>query len=141
MTEFKVGEIYTRTKIHDEYGGQRQVGICVLNDYPMILLFEGMLGRQHGYENGFQSDGSFWYYGQGRRGDMEFTETNLALANHSKDGKSLHLFQAVEGGEVRYEGEFYYEKYRYRISDDTDRNPRKAIVFELRPISEIRGKS
>ena len=140
MTEFKVGEIYTRTKIHDEYGGQRQVGICVLNDYPMILLFEGMLGRQHGYENGFQPDGSFWYYGQGRRGDMEFTETNLALANHSKDGKSLHLFQAVGGGKVRYEGEFYYEKYLYRTSEDTVGNLRRAIVFELRPISEIRGK-
>lgn len=72
---------------------------------------------------------------------MEFTGTNLALANHSQDGKSLHLFQAVEGGKVRYEGEFYYEKYCYRISDDTDGNLRKAIVFELRPIYEIRGKS
>ena len=71
---------------------------------------------------------------------MEFTRTNRALANHSKDGKSLHLFQAIGHGKVRYEGEFYYEKYLYRASEDTDGNLRRAIVFELRPISEIRGK-
>lgn len=40
MTEFKVGKTYIRTKIHDEYRGQRQVGICVLKDYPMILLLK-----------------------------------------------------------------------------------------------------
>lgn len=134
MTKFKVGAIYIRTNIHDRYGGQRQVGISVLKDYPMILLFGGMLGRQHGYENGFQDDGSFWYYGQGQRGDMKLTGANLALANHSKYGKSLHLFQAIGGGNVRYEGEFYCEKYCDRKAEDTDGNLRRAIVFELRPI-------
>ena len=141
MTEFKVDAIYMRTKIHDRYGGQRQVGISVLTGYPMILLFEGMLGKQHGYENGFQPDGSFLYYGQGQRGDMKLTGANLKLANHSKYGKSLHLFQSVGSGIVRYKGEFYCEKYYCRKAEDTDGNLRRAIVFELRPISEIRGKS
>ena len=63
---------------------------------------------------------------------MKLTRVNRAVANHSQNGKSLHLFQAIGGGKVRYEGEFYCEKYHWRKAPDTDGNLRNAIVFELR---------
>ena len=133
MSEFKVGEIYMRSKIHDKYGGERQTGISTPKGHPLIFIFPRMSGKQHGYENGFQPDGSFWHYGRGLRGDMSLTRAaNSAVVNHSQNGKSLHLFQDIGGGKVLYEGEFYCEKYHWEKAPDTDGNIRNAIVFELR---------
>jgi len=57
--ELVPGQIYRRTTLHEHFGGQQQGGISTPSRYPMILLFTGASGVQHGYEDGW-SDGVFW---------------------------------------------------------------------------------
>jgi 5-methylcytosine-specific restriction protein A len=41
-----------RRDIHVVYGGQQQGGICTPSDHPVIFLFTGEAGGQHGYGDG-----------------------------------------------------------------------------------------
>lgn len=45
---FTQGHVYRRRDLHDRYGGQRQGGISTPSQYPIILLFTGESGEQHG---------------------------------------------------------------------------------------------
>ena len=133
MDSFEIGSIYMRKEIHNRFGGQRQGGISTPARHPMILLFTGASGEEHGYKDGWQTDDLFWYYGEGQIGDMEFTRGNKAIASHSETQRSLHLFEKVgRGGGVRYMGEFYCEGNHESLDPDSKGNTRKAIVFELR---------
>ena len=134
MANFEIGAIYRRREIHDRFGGQPQGGISTPTSHPVIFLFTGGTGKMHGYNDEWQPDGSLWYYGEGQRGDMEFVRGNAAIVNHSKNGKSLHLFEAAGGGHVRYRGEFHCESHHEREAPDSCGNIRKAIVFELRQV-------
>ncbi len=134
MVNFEIGSIYRRQELHNEYGGQRQGGISTPANHPLIFLFTGDTGEMHGYNDGWQSDGSFWYYGEGQRGDMEFVRGNRAIVNHSVNKKALYLFESVGSGKVRFLGEFYCECYHENEAPDSDGKIRKAIVFELRKI-------
>lgn len=62
--ELVVGEVYRRTVIHDQFGGQRQGGISTPAGEPVILLFTGSSGPQHSYDDGWV-DGVFCYFGEG----------------------------------------------------------------------------
>ena len=134
MTDFEIGTTYTRRELHDEYGGQRQGGISTPADQTVIFLFTGASGKEHGYRDGWQTDDLFWYYGEGQRGDMEFTRGNRAIANHSENQKALHMFESLGKGKVRYIGKFHYEGHHENLAPDSDGIMRKAIVFELRQI-------
>jgi hypothetical protein len=47
----------------------------------IILLFTGESGKQYGYlYDGFREDGTFWYTGEGRHGDMRMTKETLQFA-------------------------------------------------------------
>jgi 5-methylcytosine-specific restriction enzyme A len=50
---FKIGEIYRRRELHDNYGGNRQGGISNCANHPMIFIFTGKSGKLHGYEDGW----------------------------------------------------------------------------------------
>jgi 5-methylcytosine-specific restriction enzyme A len=134
---FEVGRVYRRRQeIHSRLGGQQQGGISTPDRFPMVLLFSGPRGREFGYQDGFQSDGTFWYTGEGQIGDMEMARGNRAIHDHVPDGKSLHLFEEAGRGSVRYVGEAeYLGDHRAQRPDRTGKE-RVALVFELGVISE-----
>lgn len=131
---FLLGHVYKRTAIHDTYQGNRQSGIAPSAHYNVIFLFSGSSGQEYGYEDGWQENNIFWYSGEGTIGDMEFKRGNLAIRDHIKNGKELHLFDIIGDGNVRYVGQMLYVGHHFDESRDKDGNRRKRIVFELEPI-------
>jgi 5-methylcytosine-specific restriction protein A len=131
MIAFVHGRLYRRTDIHAPYKGQDQGGISTPAQFPIILLFTGEQGAQYGYHDGYQSDGTYWYTGEGQLGDMQFVRGNRAIRDHAREGKTLHLFEYVERGTVRYHGTAQCLGYHRAFALDRDKNPRQAIVFEL----------
>ena len=135
MIEFEIGQIYSRQgDIHRRFRGQEQGGISTPKDHALIFLFTGGTGKTYGYEDKWLPDGKFWYFGEGRQGDMQMKGGNRAIAEHARTGESLHLFEYVKIGHVRYKGEFHCEGFHYQEALDVDGNSRQAIVFELRQI-------
>lgn len=133
---FVPGQVYhRRSDIHAKYGGQEQGGISTPRNFPYIFLFSSDSGDQHGYSDGWldASQGLFRYSGEGQRGDMQMLRGNLAIKDHVKNGKQLHLFEKVSNGRYRYSGEFEYLNHdlEERVVD-TDGHSRTAIVFTLR---------
>ena len=137
---FVQGEVYSRRDLHKQFGGQQQGGISTPNRHPVVLLFTGESGEQHGYRDEWSKDGIFLCTGEGRRGDMRFTRGNLAIRDHAQQGKDLHLFQSIKAnrkGLVRYIGQMVCTGFSFRNSPDTTGAERKAIIFELTPIQEF----
>lgn len=129
---FEVGAIYSRRDdIHARYGGQQQGGISTPADYPLIFLFTSEAGSAYGYNDEFRPDGTFWYTGEGQKGDMEMTRGNRAIRDHQSNGKEVHLFEAVGGGDVRYCGQAVYLSHHREERPDVTGEMRSAIVFEL----------
>lgn len=135
---FKVGALYhRRDEIHARFGGQRQGGISTPKDSPVVILFTGEAGATHGYRDRWENDHLLHYFGEGQIGDMTYTGGNRAILRHDVDGKVLLLFQMMgKGRPYRYLGEFQLAGQPYEKPNvpDTRGNPRKAIVFPLRPV-------
>jgi 5-methylcytosine-specific restriction enzyme A len=133
---FDLNRVYRRGDLHDTYRGSRQSGISPSARHPLVLLFTGESGRQHGYHDRWEDDGTFRYYGEGRIGDMRFTRGNAAVRDHAVNGKELHLFEfnTTPRGRVRYVGQMVCASYEHEdgVPDDNG-NPRRAIVFQLAP--------
>ncbi|MBN1264439.1 MAG: HNH endonuclease [Anaerolineales bacterium] len=134
---FTKGKVYRRRDLHDQYGGNRQSGICSLANHPFVFIFSGEQGEQYGYQDGWTSEGVFLYTGEGRYGDMEFKRGNKAIRDHLSEGQDLHLFQFAEQGLWRYIDQMICVGYFLTQAPDWDNNPREAIVFELRPLTAI----
>jgi 5-methylcytosine-specific restriction enzyme A len=138
--ELVVGDEYIRRELHDKLGGPRQQGISSSAKYPVVLLFSGPGGEEHGYGyDGWKSSGVYEYTGEGRLalGDQRFARGNKAIRDHEQNGKSLLLFQQVIGGKrrtnrVRFEGEMRYTDHRIERRDSNDYG-RDVIVFVLSP--------
>ncbi len=91
---FIVGQIYRRqSDLHDKYGGNRQSGVFVCAKYPFILLFESPSGTDKGYLDGEALKDTYYYTGEGGKGDMKFIRGNKAIADHQIDGRALYLFK------------------------------------------------
>jgi hypothetical protein len=54
---------------------------------PFIFLITGESGAVYGYEDGWENDGTFRYYGEGQVGEMQFVRGNTAIRDHSHNGK------------------------------------------------------
>ncbi|MCY4088157.1 MAG: HNH endonuclease signature motif containing protein [Actinomycetia bacterium] len=135
---FDVGAEYRRTDLHDALGGQRQGGINTPRDRPLILLVTGESGTEYGYADGWASDGTFRYYGEGKRGDMTFVRGNTAIRDHTVNGKDLHLFESSRARFLRYLGQMVCGRYELVGGvPDVDGNPRTAIVFCLVPLESV----
>jgi len=130
---FEVGKVYSRARdIHDVYGGGRQSGISTPKDQPLIFLFTGESGEQHGYEDDWDMEGVFLYSGEGQLGDMQFVRGNRAIRDHASDGKDLLLFQSLgKGHGVRYLGNFACAGWSRRPGIDREGQNRQVIVFQL----------
>lgn len=97
----------------------------------MILLFTGEQGEQYGYQDHFHIDGTFWYTGEGQKGDMQLTKGNLAILKHAERNKKLHLFAYVSKSQVQYWGGANYLDHHEEERPDIEGKPRRAYVFEL----------
>jgi hypothetical protein len=134
---FKVGALYSRKgDIHGLLGGQQQGGISTPARSPFVVIFTGEAGKTHGYDDFWDDDGIFHYFGEGQSGDMRLVGGNRAVLAHQEDGKQLLLFQMMGRGQpYRYLGEFrVLDCYEMPNIPDTAGHPRTAIIFRLRPI-------
>jgi hypothetical protein len=48
---FVPGQIYKRTSIHNDFGGQERGGISTPKAHPFVFIFTGHSGSQYGYED------------------------------------------------------------------------------------------
>lgn len=129
---FEVGTEYKRREdIHDLYGGQAQGGISTPKTYPVIFIFTSYAGELHGYRDEYREDGLFWYTGEGQVGDMKMASGNKAIFEHSKNGKTIHVFEYTRKAYVRYVGSAECLGYHAEDRPDRDGNTRAAFVFHL----------
>ena len=137
--ELHPGDQIVRKELHNRYGGGRQSGMSPSRQSPNVLLFtDAASGEQHGYYDGWGSDGVFEYSGEGQQGDQQMTAGNKALLEHRHDGRSVRLFSGT-GGMVVYEGEFEVDSgqpFVERRAHSSGGGPdRRVFVFRLRPAS------
>jgi len=133
---FEPGALYNRKiDIHERFGGQPQGGISTPASFPLLILFTGEEGKGHGYDDFWDDEGYFHYYGEGRYGDMELRSGNLAVADQPKTGKEILLFQSMgKGKPYRFVNRFDLDDfYTKEAVPDTNGNLRRAIVFKLKP--------
>lgn len=130
---FEVGKIYhRRDDIHKIYGGSAQAGIAPSGKFPYIFLFNTPSGKEAGYQDGWVDQDTFYYTGQGQKGDMQFVLGNKAILNHQAEGKTLHLFKRINNGNYEYLGQFEYQSHEILDGFDFDHQPRKIIRFTLK---------
>src|SRR5215207_4243081 len=131
--------IYRRRDLHVRYGGQRQGGISTPKDHPLIFLFTGESGEQYGYHDGWESNGTFRYVGEGQVGDMRFVAGNKAIRDHAEKGKDLHLFEIIPQRKgVRYVGQMVYTGYDLMPGvSDVHGQSLEAIAFRLVPLEAV----
>ncbi|MCM2420117.1 restriction endonuclease [Streptomyces sp. RKAG293] len=136
---FIIGQKLRRSEIHDLYKGNRQKGIAPSRSTPDIFLFSyPEKNREHGYADSWGVDGHYHYTGEGQEGDQEMTGGNLAVLQHHKNARPLHLFRSASSGVVEYLGEFSLddEPSWYRTdTPDSKGELRSAIMFRLKPVS------
>lgn len=53
---FIPNQLYKRSLIHDEYGGNRQGGISPSAKFPYIFVFSGKTGTQYGYKDRWNNE-------------------------------------------------------------------------------------
>lgn len=134
--KFIQGQIYRRSDLHDKYGGSRQSGISPSANYPIIFLFTGKSGAQFGYNDEWKN-GVFQYTGEGQERDMEYLRGNLAIKDHIRNGKELHVFEQQEKAMVKYIGQMICIGSHFKPGLDKHGQNRQVIVFELSPLSDI----
>lgn len=139
---FKVGALYIRqSQVHDVFGGQRRGGISSPKEHPLIIAFTGEAGASHGYQDFWDDEGIFHYFGEGQIGDMRYVAGNRSIEDHVKEGKKLIIFQMMgKGRPYRYLGEFItLSSYIRPNTPDTLGDLRNAIVFRLKPLDRSLG--
>ncbi|WUD75255.1 YDG/SRA domain-containing protein [Streptomyces sp. NBC_00510] len=128
----KPGEEIRRVDLHNRYGGSRQGGISPSQQTDNILIFtDATAGPQHGYEDRWESDGTFRYTGEGQIGDQTFTKGNKAIRDHLKNGKRLRLFIGSRGV-VRYTGEWVLnpgKPYSWGSAPSTNNGPLRTVIY------------
>ena len=135
---FRPGKIYKRKSLHKKYGGQSASGISTPSKHPFIFLFTGASGKEFGYEDGWDNAGIFHYTGEGQVGNMQFIKGNLAIRDHRKNGKELHLFEQLKDGKVKYLTQMECVDYENRKGKDRVGNDREIIVFSLAPNGAVK---
>jgi 5-methylcytosine-specific restriction protein A len=84
---------------------QRQGGILTPREVPIIIVVTGEEGREFGYEDYWDGEGVFHYFGAGQEGDMEFACGNLALRDHAQNGEeSISSSKSVKASVLRADG-------------------------------------
>jgi hypothetical protein len=134
QSPFIPNQLYKRSLIHDEYGGNRQGGIAPSAKAPYIFIFSGKSGAQYGYKDGWDNQNIFSYTGEGQAGDMQFIRGNLALKEHLNIGKRVFLFEIEGGGLVKFISEMEFYDADYFETPDINGTNRIGIKFFLKRI-------
>ena len=134
QSPFIPNQLYKRSLIHDEYGGNRQGGISPSAKFPYIFIFSGKSGAQYGYRDGWDNHNIFSYTGEGQEGDMQFIKGNLALKEHLNRGKRVFLFEIEGGGLVKFSSEMEFYDADYFETPDKNGSNRIGIRFFLKRI-------
>ncbi len=134
ISPFIPNQLYNRSLIHDEYGGNRQGGISPSAKVPYIFIFSGKSGAQYGYRDGWDNQNIFSYTGEGQEGDMQFIRGNLALKEHLNIGKRVFLFEIEGGGLVKFISEMEFYDADYFETPDINGTNRIGIRFFLKRI-------
>lgn len=134
QSPFIPNQLYKRSLIHDEYGGNRQGGISPSAKAPFIFIFSGKSGAQYGYRDGWDNPNIFSYTGEGQAGDMQFIRGNLALKEHLNIGKRVFLFEIEGGGLVKFISEMEFYDADYFETPDINGTNRIGIKFFLKRI-------
>ena len=91
---FKTGELYKRSEIHDQYGGNRQYGIANCPNNNLIFIYTQPKKSQDVYIDEWKGD-YFYYSGEGRIGDMQMTRGNKAIWDHQANMKKFTFFKKL----------------------------------------------
>ena len=134
QSPFIPNQLYKRSQIHDEYGGNRQGGISPSAKVPYIFIFSGKSGAQYGYKDGWDNHNIFSYTGEGQVGDMQFIRGNLALKDHLNIGKRVFLFEIEGGGLVKFISEMEFFDADYFETPDINGSNRIGIKFFLKRV-------
>ena len=134
QSPFIPNQLYKRSQIHDEYGGNRQGGISPSAKVPYIFIFSGKSGAQYGYKDGWDNHNIFSYTGEGQIGDMQFIRGNLALKDHLNIGKRVFLFEIEGGGLVKFISEMEFFDADYFETPDINGSNRIGIKFFLKRV-------
>ena len=134
QSPFIPNQLYKRSLIHDEYGGNRQGGISPSAKFPYIFIFSGKSGAQYGYRDGWDNNNIFTYTGEGQEGDMQFIKGNLALKEHLNRGKRVFLFEIEGSGMIKFISEMEFYDADYSVTSDRNGNDRIGIQFFLKRI-------
>jgi 5-methylcytosine-specific restriction protein A len=134
MSPFIPYQLYKRSLIHDEFGGNRQGGISPSAKVPFIFIFSGKSGAQYGYRDGWDNQNIFSYTGEGQEGDMQFIKGNLALKEHLNRGKRVFLFEIEGNGMVKFISEMEFYDADYFETPDRNGIIRIGIRFFLKRI-------
>lgn len=126
---FILNQLYRRSEIHDQYGGNRQGGIAPSAKFPFIFIFSGKSGAQYGYKDGWDNPNVFTYTGEGQIGDMRFVKGNLSLRDHIKNGKRVFLFEFERSGFVKFISELAFYDVDFFDAIDINKRNRTAIRF------------
>ena len=127
--KFVKNKDYRRSEIHDIFGGNRQRGISSSksHDHP-ILIFSNPDKGQDVYEDKW-SDDIFYYSGEGRKGDMSWSEGNLAIKNHCQDNRKIYLFESDNYGFAKFVDEVRMIGVENYQNLDDEGNKRNAFQF------------
>ncbi len=127
---------YARAELTTRFRGQGQSGIVTPKGYPIILLYSSPRGEEYGYQDEWESELVYLYYGQGQKGDMEFKRGNKAIKNSAIDKKTVYLLKKRHSKDPSYrlEGIFVYDSFDWCTQDDPSGGTRRAIRFRLRRV-------
>jgi 5-methylcytosine-specific restriction protein A len=140
-------EYHRRANIHGweglqgPLGGQWQGGISTPANYPVVLIFTGRSGHQHGYRDRWINDDVFEYWGKGQYGDMQWEGGNIALRDHIVTGEDIHLFEVTRKGYARYIDQMVHLGHRTDRGPDRAGTEREEIVHQLIRLTAISGTS
>jgi 5-methylcytosine-specific restriction protein A len=134
QSPFIPNQLYKRSTIHDEFGGNRQGGISPSAKVPYIFIFSGKSGAQYGYRDGWDNKNIFSYTGEGQIGDMKFTNGNLRLREHKEQGKRVFLFESQGDSFVKFISEMEFYDADYFETPDKNNSLRIGIRFFLNRI-------
>lgn len=132
-----LGSVYRRLDLHARFGGSRCAGIVPSKSEPAVLLFHTEEPSQQFYQDGFDSEGVYWYSGEGTQGDMSWTAANRALRDHAENGRDLLFLQRVQRTDGLWRFSFVFRYFCHNEESRLDKAGvlRRAIVFGLLPLA------
>lgn len=134
---FQKNQIYKRSNLHDEYGGNRQRGISNCVNHSFIFIFTNPNSDEQDVYIDEWKNKYFYYSGEGRRGDMTMTGGNKSIRDHKKNKKQIHLFEkTTKSGMWKYIDELKLVDIKDYRNDDEDGIERQSFQFVLLSVTE-----